>query len=231
MRTPSPLGRAATSGATEGDGLQTIAPHRYDRHAVNPRAATLRFAVFPRSGLVADSVLVLAGALLVAVAAQIAVPLPFTPVPLTFQPFGVLLVGAALGATRGATSLGLYVLLGLLGAPFYAPGETEGLARLLGPTGGYLLSYPLAAALTGWLAERRWDRRFPSALVAMLAGSVVIYAIGLPWLAAATGASASRTLELGLYPFVPGDLLKVLLASALLPGAWRLVQRTRGDGR
>jgi biotin transport system substrate-specific component len=98
---------------------------------------------------------------------------------------------------------------------------------LTGPTGGYIAGFVLAALLTGWLAQRRWDRRFSSAVAAMLTGNVAVYAIGLPWLAADQGLGFEDTLEAGLYPFVVGDLLKLYLAGALLPGAWRLVQRLR----
>ena len=195
---------------------------------MRPDAATLRLAVLPRTGLLTDAVLVVGGAVFVAAAAQIVIPLPFTPVPISAVTFAVLLVGASYGAARGGLTLALYLLLGLLGASVFAPGETEGLARILGPTGGYLLSYPLVAALTGWLAERRWDRRFRSAVLAMLAGSALIYAVGLPWLAVALGTGLGETLTLGLLPFIPGDLLKLALAGAALPGAWRLV---RGAGK
>jgi len=191
---------------------------------VRPDAATLRLAVLPRAGLLTDAVLVLGGAVFVAAAAQIVIPLPFTPVPISGVTFAVLLVGASYGAARGGITLAFYLLLGLLGASVFAPGETQGLARILGPTGGYLLSYPLVAWLTGRLAERRWDRRFRSAALAMLAGSALIYAIGLPWLAVALGTGLRETLALGLLPFIPGDLLKLALAGAALPGAWRLVR-------
>jgi len=191
---------------------------------VRPDAATLRLAVLPRAGLLTDAVLVLGGAVFVAAAAQIVIPLPFTPVPISGVTFAVLLVGASYGAARGGITLAFYLLLGLLGASVFAPGETQGLARILGPTGGYLLSYPLVAWLTGRLAERRWDRRFSSAALAMLAGSALIYAIGLPWLAVALGTGLRETLALGLLPFIPGDLLKLALAGAALPGAWRLVR-------
>ncbi|HEY7560890.1 MAG TPA: biotin transporter BioY, partial [Gaiellaceae bacterium] len=194
---------------------------------VNPQAATLRLAVFPRSGILTDLVLVAAGAGFVALAAQFEIKLWFTPVPITGQTFAVLLVGASLGALRGAASLGLYFLVGLAGAPIYAGGE-GGWEWVKGATGGYLVGFILAAAVTGWLAERRWDRRFNSAVAAMLTGSVVIYALGLPWLAHVADTGLEDTLELGLYPFVVGDLLKLYLAGALLPGAWRLVQRFRG---
>ena len=191
---------------------------------MRPDAATLRLAVLPRAGLLTDAVLVLGGAVFVAAAAQIVIPLPFTPVPISGVTFAVLLVGASYGAARGGITLAFYLLLGLLGASVFAPGETQGLARILGPTGGYLLSYPLVAWLTGRLAERRWDRRFSSAALAMLAGSALIYAIGLPWLAVALGTGLRETLALGLLPFIPGDLLKLALAGAALPGAWRLVR-------
>ena len=194
---------------------------------MRPEAATLRLAVFPRSGLLTDVVLVAAGAGLVALAAQWEIKLWFTPVPITGQTFAVLLVGASLGWLRGGASLLLYFLVGLAGAPVYAGGE-GGWEWVEGATGGYLVGFIFAAALSGWLAQRRWDRRFSSAVAAMLSGSVVIYAFGLPWLAHVANLGLEETLEAGLYPFVVGDLLKLYLAGALLPGAWRLVERLRG---
>jgi biotin transport system substrate-specific component len=193
---------------------------------MRPEAATLRLAVFPRSGLLTDVMLVLGGTGFVALAAQVSFNLPFTPVPITGQTFAVVLVGASLGALLGLASLGLYLFVGALGAPIYADGH-HGWDVLTGPTGGYIAGFVLAALLTGWLAQRRWDRRFSSAVAAMLTGNVAVYAIGLPWLAADQGLGFEDTLEAGLYPFVVGDLLKLYLAGALLPGAWRLVQRLR----
>jgi biotin transport system substrate-specific component len=187
----------------------------------NPTAATLRLAVLPRAGLLADAALVVGGAGLIAVSAQIAFKLPFTPVPITGQTFSVLLVGAALGTARGAASSLLYVLAGLV-LPVYAAGG-EGWDVITSASGGYLVSYPFVAALTGRLAERQWDRRFSSAVGAMLTGNVVIYLFGLPWLATVLDTNLEKTLELGLYPFVPGDMFKLYLAAAALPGAWRLV--------
>lgn len=187
-------------------------------------AATLRLAALPGAGLVTDAFLIALGAGLLAGSAQLSIALPFTPVPITGQTFAVLLVGASLGTVRGATSGLLYLLLGLAGAPVYAHGA-DGFAVITGASGGYLVSYPLAAALTGWLAERRWDRRFSSSVGAMLTGNVLIYLIGLPWLAVVLGTGLEKTLELGLYPFVPGDTFKLYLAAALLPAAWRLVGR------
>jgi len=193
---------------------------------MTPDAATLRLAVFPRSGVVADVLLVLAGTAFVALAAQVSVELPFTPVPITGQTFAVLLVGASLGALLAFASLGLYLFVGALGAPIYADGA-HGWAVLTGPTGGYVAGFVLAAVVSGYLAQRRWDRRFSSAVAAMLTGNVVIYAAGLPWLAVDQTLGFEGTLEAGLYPFVVGDLLKLYLAGALLPGAWRLVERMR----
>ena len=192
------------------------------------QAATLRAAAVPRTGLVADALLVLGGALFVAAATQVAIPLPFTPVPITGQTFAVLLVGAAYGARLGFLTLVLYWLLGVAGAPFYAEGES-GWDTFMGPTGGYLIGFMLAAAVTGLLAERRWDRTVSSSVTAMLTGSVLIYACGLPWLASEIDAGLEGTLEAGLYPFVVGDVLKLYLAGLLLPGAWRLVRRLRGE--
>lgn len=191
-------------------------------------AETLRHAALPETGLLADVLLVFLGAGLIAGAAQVAIPLPFTPVPITGQTFAVLLVGAALGTARGGASVLLYLLLGLVGAPVYAHGAS-GWAVIAGASGGYLVSFPLAAALTGFLAERRWDRRFSSAVGAMLTGNLVIYLVGLPWLAVVLHTGLEKTLELGLYPFVPGDILKLYLAAALLPAAWRLAGGDRGS--
>jgi biotin transport system substrate-specific component len=193
---------------------------------MRPDAATLRWAILPGGGLLADVLLVAGGAGFVALAAQVSIALPFTPVPITGQTFAVVLVGAGLGAVLGLASLGLYLFVGALGAPVYADGR-HGWDVLTGPTGGYIVGFVLAAGLTGYLAQRRWDRRFSSAVAAMLTGNVVIYLVGLPWLAEQIDAGLEGTLEAGLYPFVVGDLLKLYLAGALLPAAWALVGRVR----
>jgi biotin transport system substrate-specific component len=148
---------------------------------VNTHAPTLRVALLPRAGLLTDALLVCAGAGLIAASAQLSIKLPFTPVPITGQTFSVLLVGASLGVFRGGASALLYVLLGLV-FPVYAGGD-EGWSVIVSASGGYLVSYPFVAALTGYLAEKRWDRRFASAVGAMLTGNVLIYLFGLPWLA------------------------------------------------
>ena len=136
------------------------------------------------------------------------------------------LVGAAVGTIRGFASLFLYLWAGVAGAPIYAD-HAHGWAVITSATGGYIVGFVVAAALTGFLAERRWDRRFSSSLGAMLTGNVVVYLVGLPWLAVVLHTSLVKTLEYGLYPFVPGDVFKLYVAAALLPGAWRLVERVR----
>ena len=183
----------------------------------------------PRTGVLTDAALVLAGTGLVAGAAQISFSLPFTPVPITGQTFAVLLVGASLGTIRGFASLFLYLWLGVAGAPIYSD-HAHGWSVVTSASGGYLVGFVLAAALTGFLAERRWDRTLSSSIGAMLTGSVVIYLVGLPWLAVVLDTNLERTLEYGLYPFVPGDLFKLYLAAALLPGAWRVVERVKRSG-
>jgi len=178
-----------------------------------------RDAVAGRLGL--EALLVLGGSLFTALMAQVAIPLPFTPVPITGQTLAVLLVGAVLGARRGALSMMAYLAEGLVGLPVFA-GGTAGIGRLLGPTGGYLVGFVFAAYAVGWLAERGWDRRPTTAVPAMVIGNAVIYVFGLPWLARFVG--SAYVLSMGLVPFIPGDLLKVFLAAALLPSAWRLVR-------
>lgn len=194
---------------------------------MNPNAATLRLAVLPRSDVLTNALLVAAGVLLVAVAAQIRIPLADTPVPITGQTFAVVLVGAAYGAPLGASTLVAYWLIGLAGAPIYAEGKS-GWDTFVGPTGGYIAGFILAAALTGYLAQQRWDRRFSSSLGAMLLGNVAIYVPGLLWLAHYLNTGVNDTLVAGLYPFVLGDVIKLLLAGALLPAAWAAVRRFRG---
>jgi biotin transport system substrate-specific component len=176
---------------------------------------------------------------LTAAAAQVSVHLPFTPVPFTLQPMIVLIGSAALGSRLGAASQILYLLLGIVGLPMFAasPILPQGAGRLLGPTGGYLLAYPAAAFVTGWLAERGFDRRYLTAVLAMLAGLAVVFVGGVSWLAffaagPASGAAAGlpAALAIGLYPFVLPDLIKVGIAAAILPGLWAVLGRSRfGD--
>src|SRR5262245_32816308 len=167
---------------------------------------------------------------LTAAAAQGSIPLPFTPVPFTLQPMIVLLGGAALGSRLGMTSQVLYLLAGIAGLPVFAASPTlpPGIFRLLGPTGGFLMAYPFAAFLTGWLAERGFDRRYLTSAIAMFAGLALIFACGILWLAWFAGPAPvglSSALTLALYPFVAVDIVKVLLAAGVLPSTWWLVGR------
>ena len=189
-------------------------------------ATTLRTTLVGPSTLGRSVASVLAGAGLIAACAQVSIPLGFTPVPLTGQTFAVLLVGSALGSQLGLASAALYVAAGAVGAPIYADHD-HGWHVLNSPSGGYLIGFVVAAAVTGLLAEHRWDRQISSSLGAMLTGSVIIYAAGVGWLAHSLHVTTAKALELGLYPFVPGDLIKLYLAAAILPTAWRFAGRDR----
>ncbi|MDQ3168507.1 MAG: biotin transporter BioY [Acidobacteriota bacterium] len=166
---------------------------------------------------------------LTAAAAQISFPIPGTAVPFTLQPMIVILAGAALGSRLGAASQMGYLALGIIGLPIFAasPLLPQGAARLLGPTGGYLMAYPLAAFVTGLLAERGFDRRIGTSIIAMLAGVAVIYAGGLTWLATMHVGDATLAIAAGAAPFLVADLCKAILAAAALPQAWRWLGQPR----
>jgi biotin transport system substrate-specific component len=176
-----------------------------------------------RSARYYDLSLILAFSFFIALLAQAAIPLPFSPVPITGQTLGVLLAGLLLGSRRGAACLLVYLAEGALGLPVFA-GGTAGPAVLVGPTAGYLAGFVLAAYLVGRMAERGWDRSYGGTFLAMLLGNLAIYACGVTWLALYLG-DFGRALVGGLLPFIPGDLLKILLAVALLPTGWRLLGR------
>jgi biotin transport system substrate-specific component len=165
---------------------------------------------------------------LTAIAAQVSIPLPFTPVPFTFQPMVVLVGSAALGARLGMASQLSYLALGIMGLPVFAasPALPQGVARMLGPTGGYLLAYPIAAFVVGWLAERGFDRRYFTAVVAMTCGLAVVFAGGVSWIAfvALPAGGVKGALALGFYPFIVQDLVKLLVAACLMPSLWWLLK-------
>lgn len=171
-----------------------------------------------RNAWVYDLALVLAGSLFIAISAQLAVLLPWSPVPVTGQTLAVLLVGALLGSRRGSLAVLTYIAEGALGMPVFA-GGAFGLARLFGPTGGYLLGFVLAAALVGWLAEQGWDRRVLTTAAAMALGNLAIYVVGVLGLSAFVG-GIQPALAAGVAPFIVGDIFKLTLAAFLLPGGW-----------
>jgi len=187
----------------------------------NYSPAFLAEAIWPRPSLSRDIALVVGGSLLLALAAQIEIPL--YPVPITGQTFGVLLIGALLGSRRGALAILTYLGWGALGLPVFS-GGAGGLAPLVGPTAGYLAGFVPAAFLVGWLCERGWDRSLWLAAVAMLLGNLVIYTCGVYWLAGLVG--WDRVFTLGVYPFIFGDVLKIALAACALPIGWKWVNQS-----
>lgn len=169
----------------------------------------------------ANLVVVAASAAFIGLAAQVSIPLPGTPVPITGQTFAVLFVGAAAGLWRAVSATLLYAVLGLAGVPWFA-GHASGYVTA---TFGYILGFVVAAALVGWLAQHGWTRRPALTFTAMLVGDLVIYLIGVPWLKATLGVSWATTLSLGLTPFLIGDLIKAGLATGLFAVAWPRVDR------
>lgn len=161
---------------------------------------------------------------LTAAAAQISIPLPFTHVPFTFQPMVVLIAGLALGPRLAVISQVLYLAAGMAGLPVFAASATlpPGVARMFGPTGGYLMAYPFAAMVTGYLGARGLDRRYLTSLLAMLAGLVVIFIGGVLWLSMLIGLQAA--LAAGFYPFVIADAIKLAAAAGVMPGVWKLLR-------
>ena len=181
-----------------------------------------------RTGIRVASVLLITA--LTAAAAQVSIPLPFTPVPFTLQPMVVLLGGAALGARLGMSAQVIYLLAGIAGLPVFAASAVlpQGPLRLLGPTGGFLWSYPVAAFVAGSLAERGFDRRYLTSVAAMTCGLAIVFACGVTWLALfarPAGIGFDAALRTGFYPFVPADMFKVLIAAAIMPSLWRLLGR------
>ena len=173
------------------------------------------------AGRARDVLLVAGAAAFVGLAAQVSVPLPGTPVPVTGQMFAVLLSGAALGARRALLAMTLYLAAGAAGVPWYAGGGSG----WGGPSFGYVVGFVVAAGVVGWLAGRGGDRTVARTVATMTFGTLLVYTVGVPWLATSLDIGVARAVELGARPFLAGDALKVLLAAGLLPGAWRLAGR------
>jgi biotin transport system substrate-specific component len=199
--------------------------------ALAPARPSTLFDLLERSR-VRDAIAIVGFALLTAVAAQITIPLGFTPVPLTGQTFAVLLAGGVLGSRRGGLSMLLYVALGAIGLPFYADGA-GGWSVATGATAGYLVGFIVAAIVVGLMAEHGQDRKLSTSIPAFLAGTMIIYTFGAGWLAydlglpLTAGAGEPSAISLGVAPFLVGDIFKALLAGAMLPAAWRFLD----DGR
>ena len=186
-------------------------------------APTLYTRTFPRmAGWLRDLMLITVGALFVAILAQVKIPLPFTPVPLTGQTFAVLLATAVLGSKRGAASMAFYITLGAFGLPVFA-GGAAGIAYLSGATLGYLIGFVIAAYVVGLLAERGLERNIRTSILPFLTGTVIIYVCGVSWLTILLG-SFGKAVAVGLLPFVVGDVIKLVAAAIALPAAWKLVK-------
>ena len=184
-----------------------------------------------------NAILVIAGALVIVATASVAIPIPGTPVPVTAQTFGVLVVGGALGFRRGMLAAALYLLVGAVGLPVFADraGGLDTFASMgpggiaFAPTGGYLIGFVLGAGIVGRLAELGWDRSVAGTAAAFTIGTSLIYAIGLPWLAASLGVGLREAVDLGLAPFLLGDALKIVVAAGLFPAAWWVIGKRSTD--
>lgn len=191
--------------------------------------ATLRSAVVPRSTAVTHALFILGGTAFIAAMAQIAIPVPGSPVPVTGQTLAVLLVGTTYGARLGLATFATYLLAGVAGAPIFAPSTTSpnhGLDRLVGATGGYLVGMLLASALLGYLADRRADQKFHTSYPALLAGSAITFIFGVTWLRHSYDFSWAVAIEKGFTPFIIGEALKIAIVGTSLPLIWRKIART-----
>jgi len=221
----------------------SIATPRLDRLPAAERGITIGDFLVPirigerLSTRARHAALIAAGALFIYLSSLVVIVLPDNPVPITGQTLGVLVVGGALGFRRGAAATLLYLAIGIVGVPAFAEhkGGIAVIASLedghlvLGATGGYLVGFILASAIVGRLAELGWDRHVVGSVAAMLIGSAAIYAVGLPWLMAATGFTPAETIQKGLVPFIPGDLIKLAIAAGIFPIAWWVVGRRPGE--
>ena len=186
--------------------------------------ATLRGALITRSTVSTQIALVVGGTAFLALMAQIAVPVPGSPVPVTGQTLGALLLGSAYGASLGFTTFATYLLVGFVGAPVFASGA-HGLSRITGATGGYLVGMLLASLITGYLAGRKWDQKIFTVIPTMLIGDVVIFSAGLLWLHHSLHVSWATTLKFGFTPFILGEVIKIAIASTAMPTIWRIVPK------
>jgi len=187
-------------------------------------ASSLRASLLPRSTALTHATLVAGGTLFLAALAQISIPIPGSPVPVTGQTLGVLLIGTTYGSGLGLTTFAIYLLAGIAGAPVFA-GASYGIEKITGATGGYLIGMMVATFLLGVLANRQLDQKFLTALPTMLIGSITIFTFGLLWLHHYTGKDWIWTINAGLTPFIFGEILKIAIVGTSLPVVWRIVNK------
>ena len=193
------------------------------------QSGSLRATVFPRSSALTQVLFVAAGVAFISLLAQIAIPVPGSPVPVTGQTLAVLLIGTTYGARLGVLTFATYLLAGIAGAPIFAPSGTSanhGIDRLIGATGGYLVGMLIASLVLGYLADRKADQKFRTSFPALLLGDVIIFTFGLLWLQQTLDLSWSKTIAAGFTPFILGEALKIAITATSLPLIWRRISRT-----
>jgi biotin transport system substrate-specific component len=186
---------------------------------------TLRSAIVPRSSALTHALFIVGGTAFIAGMAQVSLPVPGSPVPITGQTLAVLLVGTTYGARLGASTFATYMLAGIAGAPIFA-GGAYGINQVLGATGGYLFGMLLASAVLGYLAERRADQKFSTSFPALLFGNLIIFTFGLTWLHFSLDLTWAKTFSMGLTPFILGEVLKIAIVATSLPLVWRKISET-----
>ena len=190
---------------------------------------SLRATIFPRSSAITQALFVVGGVGFLTALAQISIPVPGSPVPVTGQTLGVLLIGTTYGAQLGFITFATYLLAGIAGAPLFAPSATlpnHGLERLFSATGGYLVGMLVASFVLGYLADRKADQKFKTSFPALLLGDAIIFAFGLVWLHLSLDLSWSQTIAAGFTPFILGEALKIAITATSLPLLWRRISRT-----
>jgi biotin transport system substrate-specific component len=186
---------------------------------------SLRATVFPRSTALTHATFIVGGTLFIAALAQIAIPVPGSPVPVTGQTLAVYLIGTTYGARLGFATFSTYLLAGIAGAPVFAPAATQGLARLTGATGGYLIGMLMAVLILGALADRKADQKFKTSFPALIFGSVIVFAFGLIWLNVSLNLTWAQTISAGLTPFIFGEVIKIAITATSLPLIWRKISK------
>jgi biotin transport system substrate-specific component len=186
---------------------------------------SLRATVFPRSTALTHATFIVGGTLFIAALAQIAIPVPGSPVPVTGQTLAVYLIGTTYGARLGFATFYTYLLAGIAGAPVFAPAATQGLARLTGATGGYLIGMLIAVLVLGALADRKADQKFKTSFPALIFGSVIVFAFGLIWLNVSLNLTWAQTISAGLTPFIFGEVIKIAITATSLPLIWRKISK------